>query len=408
MAIWRGAGGSGDATTDAANQASVASTKAAEAAASATAAASSASSADTSDTQANTSKIAAATSATNSANSATASDSSATASANSATASASSASAGATSASNAATSATNAATSATNASNSASTASTQATNASNSAATASTQASNASTSASNAATSETNAAASFDSFDDRYLGAKSSAPTVDNDGNTLLTGAIYWNTVSNQLFVWDGTAWDAAAFSITGTVTAFNTRTGSVTLNASDVTAAGALMDSELTSIASVKALNQGVATTDSPSFAGLTVDTDTLYVDSANNRVGIGTTSPTSSKLHIDGGDLRIQDVTPNIYLYSEGAVNNVRINANISDVAQGGIEIYENANALIKSRTNFTQFYSANTERMRLDSSGNVGIGDTAPLDLLHIREAVNSATATQLLLQNEGSGN
>jgi len=36
-----------------------------------------------------------------------------------------------------------------------------------------------------------------------------------------------------------------------------------------------------------------GLATTDSPTFAGLTVDTNTLYVDSANNRVGIGTTSP-------------------------------------------------------------------------------------------------------------------
>ena len=56
-----------------------------------------------------------------------------------------------------------------------------------------------------------------------------------------------------------------------------------------NVTAAGALMDSELTSEASVKALNQGVATTDSPAFAGLTVDTDTLAVDSTNNRVGIG-----------------------------------------------------------------------------------------------------------------------
>ena len=37
-----------------------------------------------------------------------------------------------------------------------------------------------------------------------------------------------------------------------------------------NVTAAGALMDSELTSIASVKALDQGVATTDTPTFAGI------------------------------------------------------------------------------------------------------------------------------------------
>jgi hypothetical protein len=73
-----------------------------------------------------------------------------------------------------------------------------------------------------------------------------------------------------------------------------------------NVTAAGALMDSELTSEASVKALNQGVATTDSPAFAGLTVDTTTLAVDSTNNRVGIGTTSPAQA-LTVNGTDARI-----------------------------------------------------------------------------------------------------
>jgi hypothetical protein len=51
------------------------------------------------------------------------------------------------------------------------------------------------------------AAASYDSFDDRYLGSKSSAPSVDNDGNALLTGAIYWNSVVNQMFAWTGSAW---------------------------------------------------------------------------------------------------------------------------------------------------------------------------------------------------------
>ena len=55
-------------------------------------------------------------------------------------------------------------------------------------------------SASAASTSETNAAASYDSFDDRYLGAKSSAPSVDNDGNALIEGALYWNSVSDQMF----------------------------------------------------------------------------------------------------------------------------------------------------------------------------------------------------------------
>jgi hypothetical protein len=62
-------------------------------------------------------------------------------------------------------------------------------------------------SATAAAASATAAAASYDSFDDRYLGAKSSPPSLDNDGNTLGVGAIYWNSVTNQMFAWTGSAW---------------------------------------------------------------------------------------------------------------------------------------------------------------------------------------------------------
>ena len=64
----------------------------------------------------------------------------------------------------------------------------------------------AATSETAAATSATASAASYDSFDDRYLGAKSSAPTVDNDGDALVDGALYWNTSSDRMFSWDGSA----------------------------------------------------------------------------------------------------------------------------------------------------------------------------------------------------------
>jgi len=76
-----------------------------------------------------------------------------------------------------------------------------------SAATATTQASNASTSATNAANSATAAAASYDSFDDRYLGVKTSDSTVDNDGNALLVGALYWNSATSVFKVWSGSVW---------------------------------------------------------------------------------------------------------------------------------------------------------------------------------------------------------
>ena len=74
----------------------------------------------------------------------------------------------------------------------------------------------------NAATSEANAAASYDAFDDRYLGAKASAPTLDNDGNALLTGAIYWNTTTTSLSVWDGSAWNQGTFDSAGLLVATN------------------------------------------------------------------------------------------------------------------------------------------------------------------------------------------
>ena len=125
----------------------------------------------------------------------------------SATAAATSATNAATSETNAATSATNAATSETNAATSATNASTSETNASTSATSASNSATAAATSATSAATSATNAETAFDSFDDRYLGAKTSDPTVDNDGDALLTGALYFNSTSGVMKVYTGSAW---------------------------------------------------------------------------------------------------------------------------------------------------------------------------------------------------------
>lgn len=46
-------------------------------------------------------------------------------------------------------------------------------------------------------------------FNTVYLGAKATAPTVDNSGNALIVGALYFNTTSNGMFVWNGTAWQA-------------------------------------------------------------------------------------------------------------------------------------------------------------------------------------------------------
>lgn len=57
----------------------------------------------------------------------------------------------------------------------------------------------------------------YDEFDDRYLGDKASDPTLDNDGNALLTGAMYWNTVTEKMMVYDGAVWVALTGALTET-----------------------------------------------------------------------------------------------------------------------------------------------------------------------------------------------
>ena len=73
------------------------------------------------------------------------------------------------------------------------------------------------TSVTDAQTAATNAENSYDSFDDRYLGAKSSAPSVDNDGDALIIGALYFDSTADQMRVYNGNSWAAAGSSINGT-----------------------------------------------------------------------------------------------------------------------------------------------------------------------------------------------
>ena len=82
-------------------------------------------------------------------------------------------------------------------------ASTNATNAANSA----TAAGNAQTAAEAARDATLTA---YDNFDDRYLGSKTSNPTLDNDGNALVAGSLYFNSVDGAMKVYTGSVWVAA------------------------------------------------------------------------------------------------------------------------------------------------------------------------------------------------------
>ena len=110
-------------------------------------------------------------------------------------------------AASATTSQTAAATSATAAASSATAAASSASTASGHKDTATTKASEAASSATAAASSASAAATSYDNFDDRYLGQFSSDRTQDNDGGSLLTGALYFNTSNNVMMVYTGSAW---------------------------------------------------------------------------------------------------------------------------------------------------------------------------------------------------------
>lgn len=208
-------------------------------------------------------------------------------------------------------------------------------NAANSAASAAASEKSAFNSAESAKASQVAVTDLYDQFDDRYLGSKDAAPTLDNDGNALLTGALYWNSVSNKMFVWTGSMWaDVVAanastvqFSPTGgisatnvqaaiaevdseklAITTYESRAGSQGAISGDrnrvingscqivnvataviTTASGALYGGPEMFIASMTsgAGGQFTQSQQSLSFGGLTLPTVRQTVDTANTNIG-------------------------------------------------------------------------------------------------------------------------
>lgn len=214
MAIYRGPGGSGDATGDSANQAQVAEQFSIQAGISAAAAATSATTASNAATAAQAAQTAAETAESNAE---TAETNAETAEANAETAQAAAeaardaALAAQTAAELAETNAETAETGAETAQAAAETAQAAAEAAQSAAENAQTGAEAAETGAlaaqSAAESARDSALAAYDNFDDRYLGQKTSNPTVDNDGDALVAGALYFNTVDNAMRVYTGTVW---------------------------------------------------------------------------------------------------------------------------------------------------------------------------------------------------------
>src|SRR6056300_963005 len=179
-------------------------------------------------------------------------------------------------------------TSATNAANSATAAATSATNAA-------TSESNASTSETNAATSATNAANSFDSFDDRFLGTKASDPTLDNDGDALVEGAMYYNSTDNDIRFYNGSSWDApatdAATSATNSATSATASATSATASATSATASATSATNAATS-----ETNAGTSETNAASSASAASTSASNASTSETNAATSATSASTSA----------------------------------------------------------------------------------------------------------------
>jgi hypothetical protein len=290
--------------TTAANSVASIATYASDAANSASAAATSAASAAASTSAAATSAASAATSATAAATSASSALTSQTAAATSAASALTSQTAAATSAASALTSETAAATSAASALTSQTAAATSATSAAASETAAATSASSAATSASSAATSATDAATTYDNFDDRYLGSKSSPPSVDNDGGTLIVGAIYWNSTLGNMYVWSGSAWVQIA--TTSVYTAPTIGSTTIASGTTYTTLTGLTLDGALTTANPSTALGiankqyvdevaEGLRVRPSVRAATTTNLSANYYNGPANNGVGATLTADTN-----------------------------------------------------------------------------------------------------------------
>jgi hypothetical protein len=183
----------------------------------------------------------------------------------------------------------------------------------------------------NAETAETNAEAAeaatallLDQFDDRYLGAKAADPLFDNDGNALIDGAIYWNTVDTALRAYDLTTTD---WYNTVPDTADQTAINTVATNIADVNdVADNILD--VTAVADNETNIDAVAAnaTNINTVAGISANVTTVAGISAN----VTTVATNDTNINTVATDItNVNSVATNIANVNAVAGNETNINA-------------------------------------------------------------------------------
>ena len=191
-------------------------------------------------------------------------------------------------------------------------AATSATNAANSATAAA-------TSATAAETAKTAAESLLDNFDDRFLGAKTSDPTVDNDGDALTDGALYFDTTNNVMKVYDlsGTQWRQIQLSnadqanvnlVAGQISPTNNISTVASQNANITTLAG--LNSEITTLSGISGLSSLAA-----AHAAVTnVNNNLSSVQNFADVYRIASSAPTTS---LNQGDLYFDTTANELKVY-------------------------------------------------------------------------------------------
>jgi trimeric autotransporter adhesin len=211
----------------------------------------------------------------------------------------------------------------------------------------------------------------YDNFDDRYLGAKSTSggdPTLDNDGDALIDGALFFDTTNNVMKVYNlGTTTWLRTTPTTSDQTNINTVSG---IQENVTTVAG--IDSDVTTVAGISSNVTTVAGISSDVTAVAANATDIGTVAGQATQIGLlGTADAVSdmNTLAVAGIIADMDSLADNVSAISIvsddiGYVIAVAINAaNINTVAADGADIGTVATSIASVNTAATNIASINT---------------------------------------------